>query len=347
LKKALLISLIIFVSCLTIQSQAVYVDSNLGNDNNAGTKNSPVLSINKAAEIISKKNNDIYVIKINPGIYILNKHVSVATEKSMTDKRIIIEASLLPDDPTWTPEKMPVITCIEKKGNIPEDYNFVASFLVEESNVTIRGFNFHGYFYPNTRYFPVCRFNKQKTNLLIEQCMFVGDRNASHIQAGVMAHGNEIRIDHCVFYNAKNAVVYWVDSGNGTKSGNSFTNNIVYGAFQCGVWFAWPDIDFVFKNNIITNCKHAFIKNAENASKYSIENCIIVNNQYYQGVATSAGVIPGEFEINEINITKTGEISLRMMDANTDAALPMDYLHVIANSPGYNIGAGLFKSKKF
>jgi hypothetical protein len=62
---------------LTIQAQAVYVDSNFGNDNNAGTKKSPVSSINKAAEIVSKADNNIYTIKINPGIYILDKHISV------------------------------------------------------------------------------------------------------------------------------------------------------------------------------------------------------------------------------------------------------------------------------
>jgi hypothetical protein len=284
-------------------------------------------------------------MKINPGIYVLDSHVSVSTQKVMTDKRIVIEAAILPGDWLWKPEKMPVITCKGKKGQVAVDYNFVAAFLVEESHVTIRGIKFHGYFYPNTRYFPIARFNKQKTDLLVEQCMFVGDRHASHIQVGVMAHGNEIKIDHCVFYNAKNAAVYWEDSGNGNKTGNSFTNCIVYGAFQCAVWFAWPDNDFVVKNNIITNCKHAWIKNNFNTTKYTIENCIIVNNQYYQGVTSDTGVIPGAFEMNEINITKEGKISLRLMDENTDAALPVDYLHFMPNTLGYDLGAGLFKNK--
>jgi hypothetical protein len=343
--KPIILSVVIsFLFYITIQAQAVYVDCNIGNDSNSGDIEFPVHSIQKAAEIIRSGDNDIYIMKINPGIYVLDKHISVATEKPMTNKRIVIEASILPDDSLWTPEKMPVITCKELKGNIAEDYNFVASFLVDESHVTIRGFNFHGYFYSNTRYFPVCRFNLQKSDLLVEQCMFIGDENASHIQVGVIAHGDEVKVDHCVFYNAKNAAVFWADTGKGDKTGNSFTNCIVSGAFQCAVWFAWPDKDFIFKNNIITKCKHAFIKNGFNSSVYSIENSVLVNNKFYQGVTTDNGVIPGEFEMNEVNIIKKGDVSLKMLEADTDAAIPTDYLHVIPNTLGYDLRAGLFKN---
>ena len=96
-------------------------------------------------------------MKKNSGIYILDSHVSVATEKTMIDKHIIIEANILPGDTSWTPEKMPVIASKAKKGEIPDSYNFVVSFLINESHFTIRGLKFHGYFYPNARYFPIAR----------------------------------------------------------------------------------------------------------------------------------------------------------------------------------------------
>jgi len=118
MKKTLFITLLVIICHLTIHAQAVYVDSNTGDDNNEGTKEAPLFSIHKAVEIIKSQNNDIYTIKINPGIYVLDSHVSVATEKEMADKRIVIEASILPDDAEWTPEKMPVITCKAMKGEI-------------------------------------------------------------------------------------------------------------------------------------------------------------------------------------------------------------------------------------
>jgi hypothetical protein len=175
--------------------------------------------------------------------------------------------------------------------------------------------------------------------------MFVGDKDASHIQVGIIAHGNEIKIDHCVFYNAKNTVVFWQDAGDQIKKGNKLTNSIIFGASQSAVWTAWPDKDFKFENNIISNCKHVWIKNYFNTTKYSMDNCVIVNNKYYKSIPDSTGVNPAEFEINEKNVTKVGEISLRLID-DIDQPFPIDYLHIIPGSLGYNIGAGLFKYRK-
>ena len=63
MKKTLFIILLTMTYNLTIQSQAVYVDSNAGDDNNPGTKEAPVFSITKAAEIIRSQGNDIYTMK--------------------------------------------------------------------------------------------------------------------------------------------------------------------------------------------------------------------------------------------------------------------------------------------
>ncbi len=346
MKNSFLICLLAFVCHLTVHAQAVYVDSNIGDDKNPGTREAPVFSIQRASEIIRSRDNDIYIMKINPGIYMLDNHISVATGKEMTNKRIVIEASVLPGDTSWTPEKMPVIACRAKKGEIPDYYHFVASFLIDESHVTIRGLKFHGYFYPNTRYFPIARFNKAKTDLLVEQCMFVGDENVSQIQVGVIAHGNEVVVDHCVFYKLRNTVVYYQDSGDGVKSGNGLTNSIIYGVRQA-VWTAWPDKDFKFENNIVSNCIHVWVKNYFNTTKsYSIDNCVIVNNQYNKVISDSTGaLVPGEYEIKEKNVTKSGEISLRFID-DIDKPLPVDYLHIIPGTLGYDLGAGLFKNKK-
>ena len=352
MKKTLLISLLALICHLTVHAQAVFVDSNTGDDKNPGTKESPVYSIHKAAEIIRSRDNNIYIMKINPGIYVLDRHVSVATEKDMTGRRIIIEASILSDDASWTPEKMPVIASKAIKGEIPGKVHWVVSFLIDESHVTIRGIKFHGYFYPNSRYYPVARLNKTKTDLSVEQCMFVGETDNSPIQVGVIAHGNEIRIDHCVFYKVRNTVVFFADSGNGIQNGNSLTNSIIYGANQA-VWTSWPDRDFRFENNIVSNCRYVWVKNSFNTTNYSIDNCVIVNNQYYQGIPDTLRLNPGEFEINEKHVTKTGEISLRLIDNDdkpllfgVDKPLPIDYLHILPGTLGYDMGAGLFKQRR-
>jgi hypothetical protein len=337
---------------LRVQAQVVYVDSNTGDDNNPGNKEAPVFSIKKAAEIIKSGDNNIYTMKINPGIYVLDGHVPVSTGKEMTDKRIVIEASILPDDTSWTPEKMPVIANNSKKGKIPGNDNFVVSFLIDESHVTIRGIKFHGYFYPHTRYFPIARFNKTKTDLLVEQCMFVGDANISQIQAGLIAHGNEIKVDHCVFYKVRNTVVFFLDSGDGIKTGNGITNSIIFGASQA-VWTVSPDKDFKFENNIVSDCRYVWAKNDFNKTKYSVNNCIIVNNQHYMGIADKVRLSPKEFEIDENNVTVMGEVSLRLTGIDdepyldeVDRPLPIDYMHPVSGTPGHDMMAGLFKNRK-
>ncbi|MBN2182950.1 MAG: hypothetical protein JW715_13650 [Sedimentisphaerales bacterium] len=339
----LFISLIVCMCDIAAHAQAIYV-SNTGDDKNTGTKDAPVFSIQKAVEIIKSNSNDIYTIKIEPGIYVLDNFVSIETDKDMTDKRIIIEAGILPDEQSWTPEKMPIVISTSKKGEIPgQNYHFVAAFLINESHVTIRGIKFPGYFYPNTRYFPIARFDKTKTDLFVEQCLFVGDEDSSHLQVGIIAHGNGIMADHCVFYNVRNSVVFW-ESADGLKTGNGISNSIIFGATQSGVWTADADKDFVFENNIVSNCKYAWIKNSYNTTKYSINNCIIVNNECYLAVAAN-DVITQEFEIEENNVIKEGDIVLRPKDEVTHYPLPIDYLHVMPDTLGYDMSAGLFKTR--
>jgi hypothetical protein len=266
----------------------------------------------------------------------------------MVNKRIVIEATILPDDATWTPEKMPIILTKSKKGEIMEKElwikdNWITSFYINESHVAIRGIKFLGYNYPVNKYYPISRFNKEKTDLLVEQCIFLADQQFSVIQVGVIGRGNEIKIDHCVFYNVNNAVIYWNDLGTGNDAGIRLTNCIIYGSSGCALWTETTKINLVFENNIISNCGVVFYcKEFVDTNIYSINNSIIVNNKHYMGIGVK---VPSEFAINENNITKKGEISLRMI-RNIFEPLPIDHLHIIPNTLGYNLGAGLFKHGK-
>ncbi len=321
------------------------MDSNTGDDRNPGTREAPLFSVGRAAEIVRSRDNNVCTIKLNPGIYILNHHVSVETEKETAGKRIVIEASILPDDTSWTPEKMPVIASRSVKGEIPGLHHWVVAFLINESHVTIRGIKFHGYFYPHTRYFPIARFNKSTTDLKVEQCMFVGDANVSQIQVGVIAFENEIMVDHCVFYKVRNAVVFAGDSG-------SFTNSIIFGTSQA-VWTASPARGFYFGNSIVANCRYVWVNNYPGAARCTMSNCLVVNNRHHMGIPDSLRLKPGEFEISEIGVIEEGDISLRLTGVDDrpfldeiDRPLPHDYMHVVPGTPGFDIGAGIFKQRK-
>jgi hypothetical protein len=339
-KKRLLLSLLVCTCVLAVYPQAVYVDSENGDDSNPGTEAAPFYSIHKAAEIIESNSNSIYTVKINPGIYVLDSFASISTQKDMTGRRIVFEANILPDDASWDPLKMPVVVNRSQEGKIP-GFSDMVGFLIDESHVTIRGIKFLGHFYPNTYYYPITRINKEKVDLLVEQCMFVGDENASRIQVGVLTHGDTVRVNHCVFYNCDNGVVFWLAGVAGTKTGNSFTNSIVIGGFHA-IWTSDADTGFSFKRNIISDCEYAWIKNHYNTTVYTLDTCVIVNNQHYQGVWRPGGIVPEAFPIIENDVIKTGEISLRLID-NLNDPIPIDYLHILPDSLGYDLNAGLFK----
>jgi hypothetical protein len=347
MERTILFSLFIFICLALVQAQVVYVDSNAGDDKNPGTKELPVFSIQKAAEIIKSKKNDISTMKINPGIYILDHHISIETEKETAGKRIVVEASILPDDSEWTPEKMPVIITRSNKGEIMQEDlfikdNWITSFYINESHVTIKGLKFHGYNYPVNFYYPIARFNKEKTDLIIEQCMFLGDLQNSVIQAGIIAHGDSVKVDHCIFYKVNNAVVYWQTSGNDFKTGNSMTNCIISNTHVSAIWTASPDKDFIFKNNIVADCNFFWVKNKYITTKYSLDNCVIVNNRNFKA---DENLKPSDFELNETNVTKEGNISLRLIKSIFEA-WPIDHLHIIPKTLGYNLDAGLFKKER-
>lgn len=341
--KLLLILTLTFIY-LSIHSQVVYVDSYNGNDLNIGTKDAPLATINKAVEIVNSNENDVCTVKIKPGIYILEHHVAIETEKVLGHNRIVIEASILPDDSTWTPDKMPVIISRSRIGEIMADDkylkdNWITSFYINQSHVTIRGLKFQGYSYPKI-YYAISRFNKNITDLLVEQCIFTGDNQSNILAVGVIAHGDSIQINRCIFYNTSGTVVYWQSSAsNQTKTGNSMTNCIIYGC-KSAVYTYSVDENFIFKNNIVSNCKSFWCKGDINNYTYLVDNCVVVNNEVY----ASNGEDIRDFKLDEKNVIKEGKILLKKIN-NLFQPLPVDHLHIIKGTLGYNLGAGLFKNR--
>ena len=72
-----------------------------------------------------------------------------------------------------------------------------------------------------------------------------------------------------------------------------------------------------------------------------MDSCIVLNCNIYQGNGESAITFP----LNETNVIKEGNISLRMIN-NILEPCPIDHLHIIPGTLGYDLGAGLFKNRK-
>jgi len=330
-------------------AETLYVDSTNGNDTNPGTEEKPLKTINKAAQLTnSSAEPGSTLIKMAPGLYSLTKAVVFENNRPYTkEKRLIIEATILPDDANWKPELMPVIISTER---LQRDENskgpiMTSGLKTEVNHVTIRGLKFLGSPVPGIRYYPVFREGKNLKDLVVSQCLFVCGRHALAATVSILANGHKLVVDHCVFYNCRNPIVFWNAEG-GISKGNAMRYCIVDGAYTSGIWTCQTSEDLEFQHNIITRREYFWMRAPNNREKYRISNCVVTDNKYNSGYCTGGeifGQTGPEVTFYESNIVKTGEVTLEMGDGIDLPPLPRNYLHVQPNTLGSELGAGLFK----
>jgi hypothetical protein len=342
---------ILMLCCVCTNAETIYVDSDKGDDGNSGSPERPVRTIARAAAIVNNsKEPGPTTIKIMPGAYCVTEMVTFENSRRYTkDKRFIIEATVLPDDPNWTPTLMPVVlSTVKGEGQSTEKH--AIALKIEVNHATIRGIKFLGNPRPRTWGYSIFRMNKGLNDLVISQCMFVGDEQALPYNCPICANGQGLVVDHCVFYKCDIPVIFWNAEG-GVSKGNAMRYCIVDGADIAAVWTCQTAEDFEFHNNIITRSEYFWMRAPNNRKKYLISNCIVTNNKYDSGYGTAAeifGQTGNEVTFEEKNVIKKGTVTLEKAIVTADAlsvVRPREYLHVIPGSLGSDLGAGLFKDK--
>ena len=337
----LLVLLVIFTS--NVFAETIYVDSKNGSDINPGTKKEPLQTIEKAAyKVNNKTESGPTTIKVLPGVYNFTKAVVFKNNRPYTEKdRLTIEASILPDDPNWKSSLMPVILSSENPG-ISERMTETYSLKIKRNYVSIRGLKLLGNPLSNNMHACIERTGKELDDLLITQCMFVGDNDSLNIYCAAIATGDRFVVDHCIFRNCHGSTVYWDGlEGIGGK-GCAMRYCIVDGGLISGVWTCQTAEDFEFHNNIVTRSEYFWIRKKGDLIKYKVNDCIITNNKHNSGygVETGATGLTGqEVSYYEKDVVRAGEVVIEK-DKNVK-----NYLHVVPGSLGSDIGAGLFKKK--
>jgi hypothetical protein len=329
-------------------AETVYVDSRSGSDKNPGTENKPVRTVGRVAEMVnSSTGQGPTTIKISPGIYNLTESVEFGGSRQYTEKeRLVIEAIELPDDPQWRPALMPVIFSTEdprKQGSL-DGLTGTYGIRIAVSHVTIRGFKFLGN--PLLRNWHNCisRIGDNLDDLLVTQCMFIGDRDVIDIYSAVLATGDGFVVDHCVFLNCHACTVFWDGPRGISGKGCSMRYCIVDGAYISGVWTCQTAEDFEFHHNIITRSDYFWMrKRISNPRRYRLSDCIVTGNKNYSGYGVESGptgLTGQEVTYEERNVIKQGTVVL------SKDKKARNYLHPAAGSPGSDLGAGLFKKLK-
>ena len=258
------------------------------------------------------------------------------------ENRLTIRAELLPGDANWNPQRMPIITTIIPATPTPGDGEETRGLEIEASHVTVEGLRFTGspdYYYMDSkqsrRYYPIWRDGKNLDDLIVTQCLFAGNVDVSPIRVGVIANGHGLVLDHCVFYNCQNPVVFW-NAQEGTSHHNAMRYCLVYEANYSGVWTTeQTGDDFEFHHNIITNSRTAWIRDNNSTHHYLIHDCIFTNNMKTTGNGGDNS-IDNDF-IKMENVQLTGIIEIEKDQGRNN------YLQLKEGSLGSNLQAGLFK----
>lgn len=338
------VALVVAILAPEVIAEVLYVDSTNGNDTNPGTWEKPLKTISKVAKLVnSSKKPGPTTIKVAPGVYALAETVVFENNRPYTEeKRLIIEATVLPDEPQWKPALMPVILSTEdpRKPGEFDKLTETYSMKVKISHVTVQGLKFLGN--PLLKNWHCCieRTGEKLNDLLVTQCMFVGDKDSFDVYCPVIATGHKFVVDHCIFHNCHASAVFW-DGPEGISGRNNVMRYcIVDGGFISGVWTCQTSDDFEFHHNIITDTEYFWMRKRGDHQKYKIDKCVIVGNKHWSGYGVASGPTGqtgSEVIYKEKNVAKEGQVVL-VKDKTT-----RNYLHVVPGTLGSDLGAGLFK----
>jgi hypothetical protein len=334
-----------FLATQIASAEELHINVTTGNDKNPGSQSQPLKTIAEAAKRINAKTaTEATAIIVSEGIYPLTETVLFTNNAFSVENRLTIRAELLPDDTNWSPQRMPIITTAIPATPTPGDGEEARGLEIEASHVTIEGLRFTGspaYYYidgkQNRRYYPIWRDGKNLDDLVVTQCLFAGNVDVLPIRVAVIANGHGLVLDHCVFYNCQNPVVFW-NAGDGTSYRNAMRYCLVYEANYSGVWTTTQTgDDFEFHHNIIANSRTAWIRDSESRHRYQIHDCLLTDNGKTTGNGSDTATEKEFLKMENVQLNGAVEIEKDQSKNN--------YLQLKEGSLGSKLKAGLFRNQ--
>jgi len=362
MKPKFILVLKIFVVLITLQTvvsaqtkKEIFINSNSGNDQNTGSADKPLKSLFEAAKRVNEANGKGSInIILSEGIYGLDATVTFhpANWHFTKEERLTIRAAVLPDDADWNPGKMPVIVStmpLDFKPNGRQDPLGGTSYgiQIETSHVTIQGLRVLGtpvHERPEEgmvrRNYPIVREGRDLDDLRVTQCLFVGDQHVIPNHLAILASGQGVVVDHCVFYHCKDAIVFWFSDEPARNC--EVHHNLFIGNYGANVWTWSAAEDLKFYNNVMGNTNVIWILNRDEKTSFSLSNSLIFGyNELVNKGGGPAGfgekADPGKLNLGkDVIVKKEGTIQIE------EDPTSRNYLHLVPGTTGANLAAGLF-----
>ena len=337
------VALVVMILAPGVIAEVLFVDSTNGNDTNSGIREQPLKTIGKAAKLVNRSTESgPTTIKVATGVYALKETVVFENTRPYTkEKRLIIEATILPDEPQWKPALMPVILST-KDPRKPGEFDKLTetySMKVKTSHVTVQGLKFLGNPLLNNWHCCIERIGEKLNDLVVRQCVFVADRDGLNIYCATLATGDRFIVDHCIFKDCGACIVFWDGLEEIGGHGCAIRYCIVDSAYTSGVWTCQTAEDFEFHHNIINGSEYFWMRKHSDRQRYKIEKCVVIGNKYWSGYGVASGPTGqtgDEISYEQAEIVTRGTLTFE----NNKRA--RNYMHTLKNSVGYDLGAGLF-----
>ncbi len=348
---------------------SIYLNSYSGDDSNTGSKEKPLKTLSAASRIVNEDaSNEPITIFMSEGIYTINETSTFKPAKRTLTKtaRLIIRAEILPDDENWNTSSMPTLIHTMKlsdwwQGQKDPFGGTAYGMMIETSHVTIQGLKILGMpvvEHPKEGYiqrvYAIARLSPEFDDLEITQCFFAGDEVTNPNHLPIIANGNGIVLDHCLFYHVKQGIVYW--SRNST--GHAMRNCLIIGNYGCGIWTSGIANDFDFSNNVIANGNYIWISQLTrdrgqqvigDATKsepihYKVFNSLFAGNLKFVGTGGGPAL-----NFKDVDPAMLELINTKMSDKPIELEMDQskrNWLHPVDGSEAEKIGAGLFITNK-
>lgn len=330
-------------SALFAQSIVYYINPINGNDHNDGSATAPFETLEKAVmRANSLTGPGSITLKLSPGLYILKDKLVINPIRQLSDTvRYTIQAGVMPADTHWTMQKVPVIQSISK-NNSSTQFSHATGILVAENHLTVEGIKFLGNSNPEVPlYYPISREDQTLDDLIVRECLFVGDKETARIQGAVWAHGTHIDISNCIFYECRNAILLF-----NNVSGFNIRHNIISESYESAFWLGNEIDSFVFQENIVVNNQRFLVMPAGSTYTSAFRKSIISGNKSHVGAWSREK--QGIIELANPSILEEEiyhDIKLRLIE-NFGIQFPDNHFQAEAGNMDIPIRAGLLRNAR-
>jgi hypothetical protein len=140
-----LILLTMAILSASASANTLYISAKAGDDKNTGSSSQPLKTLGEAADRINASTvNEATEVILSEGVYALTATALINNNKFSKHNRLTIRAEVLPDDPNWHPQRMPIITAMIPTKPTPGDGEEARGLEIKASHVTIAGLRFTG-----------------------------------------------------------------------------------------------------------------------------------------------------------------------------------------------------------